>query len=104
MRAFRAALIAATLVCCSPAASTTTPTPPASPSPTSTLATGSPTRPSLAAAPASATPFATPTPLVDLVQVFRPASTGWRPSGPTIIAATTDDRGNSTLVGIPLGA
>jgi hypothetical protein len=104
MRAFGAAWIAATLIACSPAASTTTPTPPASPSQTSTLATGSPTRPAQTAAPVSATPFATPTPITDLTQVFRPASTGWRLSGPTIIAATTDDRGNSTLVGIPLGA
>lgn len=82
------------------------PSPTASPAPTPTtpVITASPAlTPPVPTTTAPATPFSTPTPITDLAQVFRPVSTGWRPSGTTILVATADARGNSLLVGVPLG-
>jgi hypothetical protein len=87
--------------------------PVAAPSPTSASAFASPSSSVPFSAPPSArssstplpspTPFTTPPPITDLSQVFRPASNGWRPSGLTIIAPSSDDLGNTGLVGIAIG-
>jgi hypothetical protein len=86
--------------------------PVAAPSPTSVLkATASPPNAVASSTPTSSTPpvspaptpFPTPTPITDLSQVFRAVSNGWRPSGPTVITATDDQRGSSVLIGISLG-
>lgn len=107
MRRFAVAALAFAISACSapPAvvpSPSTTPSAPLTP-PVSASPTPLATRPAATASP-SQTPFATPTPITDVSQVFRPVSTGWRPSGPTILVATADARGNLDLVGVPLGS
>ncbi|HYK96973.1 MAG TPA: hypothetical protein VEU77_01140 [Candidatus Acidoferrales bacterium] len=65
----------------------------ASPTPLATQPSASPPQ----------TPSPTPMAITDISQVFRPLSNGWRPSGPTILVATADARGNLNLVGVPFG-
>jgi len=96
MRFVIVALLAVTITGCSaPAAVGPTTTPSPQPSPT-------PSQAATATAVASPSPFATPTPITDLAQVFRPLTTGWRPTGPTLMFGTREADG-VTLVAVPFG-
>jgi len=96
MRFVIAALLALTITGCSAPAAvgpTTTPSPQRSPSPSqAATATAIP----------SSSPFPTPTPITDVSQVFRPLTTGWRPTGPTLMFVTNEADGE-TLVAVPFG-
>jgi hypothetical protein len=45
-----------------------------------------------------------PTPVTDVSQAFRPLASGWRPSGTTLVIASTGGTGDTTLVALPLGS
>jgi len=77
--------------------------PSAAGSPTPTLAVAATTSP-VPTASLTATPRPTPTAVTDLSQVFRPLTTGWHPTGPTVVIGRCNDTGDVTVLALPLGA
>lgn len=101
MRTVIAGLIVMTSAACTtPTATVATTTPSATAAPQSASATPrASTSPALTPAVSLPTP---PPPIVDLAQVFRPMTAGWRPSGPTLMVVSTEDFA-ATLVALPIG-
>ena len=91
------ALLAIAAVACSPGA--TTSPPPIASRATEAASPSQSAQPSVTPTP-TPTVYATPSPITDIAQVFRPRTNSWRPTGPTIMAVTTQAF-TSTLVAIP---
>jgi hypothetical protein len=97
-----AAVIALLITACSsssPPAATL-----AASSPTPTIQTPAATSAAPTAATASPIVRPSPTPITDVSQAFRPLTTGWRPSGTTLVIALSSATGDTTLVALPFGA
>ncbi|MDP9282812.1 MAG: hypothetical protein M3P38_12025 [Chloroflexota bacterium] len=99
MRSAVAAVITVTITACSssgpPAATLAAPTTPTAASPAATSA------PTSGAATPTVRP--SPTPVTDASQAFRALTSGWRPSGLSLVIATSSGSGDTTLVALPVG-
>lgn len=94
-------MIAVTITACSSSAPPTATLAPLSPVPTAAVPAATSAPPISAATTPTMRP--SPTPITDASQAFHPLTSGWRPSGPTFVIASSSGSGDTTLVALPFG-